>query len=283
MMLHFTKMHGAGNDFIVLDDWRGTLPWQQEALMTAIAARRTGIGCEGILLLQNPGPESGADFRMRFINPDGGEAGMCGNGARCAALFAYRHGIAGQRQRILTRAGIVQAEILDPHPFEGQVRLTFATPAPMRTVTLDCAGRSWTAHLLDTGVPHAVVFVADAQSLDVRALGRALRHHAAFAPGGANIDFVEVLPDRQLRVRTYERGVEDESGACGTGAVASALAAIAVEDLRPPLTLHVSSGDRLTVDTVPGPDGQPVPTLTGPALEVFQGTLDLSAFEQHRS
>ncbi len=278
MMLHFTKMHGAGNDFVVLDDWRNTVPWREESLMSAIAARRTGIGCEGILLVQNPGSDAGADFRMRFLNPDGREAGMCGNGARCAALFAYRHGFAGQRQRILTRSGIVQAEILDPHPFEGQVRLTFARPAPPRAVELDCAGASWTAHLLDTGVPHAVLFVPDAGSLDVRALGRALRHHAAFAPDGANIDFVEILPGRQLRVRTYERGVEDESGACGTGAVASAVAAIALKGLQPPLTLLVSSGDRLAVDLTSGADGQPVPTLTGPALEVFQGTLDLSAF-----
>lgn len=277
MIFRFTKMHGAGNDFVAMDDWRRTVPWQAETLMATVAARRTGIGCEGILLVQPPSPESGADFRMRFLNPDGREAGMCGNGARCAALFAYRHGLAGRQQRIQTTSGIVDAEILDARPAAGSVRLRMPSPAAATLRRVDGAGRSWSCHCLDTGVPHAVIFVEDVASIDVRTVGRVLRNHPAFAPAGANIDFVQIRTDGQLAVRTYERGVEDESGACGTGAVASALAAMAVHGLKPPLTLQVSSGDRLIVDAEASGDGW-LPSLTGPAREVYEGSIDFAAF-----
>lgn len=278
MTVQFTKMHGAGNDFIAIDDWRKTVPWTNVGLMSAIATRRTGIGCEGLILVQPPDNGDAADFRMRFLNPDGREAGMCGNGARCAALFAYRHGLAGRMQRIQTGSGGVQAEILDARPFAGAVRLTTANPVPATARTVEVAGATWTCHCLDTGVPHAVVFVDDAASVDVRTVGRALRWHGTFAPTGANIDFVQVRPDGALTVRTYERGVEDESGACGTGALASALAAVSVLGLRLPLTLHVSSGDQLVVDVALGADGGTVPTLTGPAREVYTGAIDLAGF-----
>jgi diaminopimelate epimerase len=271
-------MHGAGNDFIAIDDWRKTVPWTNTELMTAVATRRTGIGCEGIILVQPPAPEGSADFRMRFLNPDGREAGMCGNGARCAALFAYRHGLAGRLQRIQTGSGFVNAEILDARPFAGAVRLTTSNPAPTVVRSVAAAGAAWTCHCLDTGVPHAVVFVEDVAAVDVRTVGRALRWHADFAPAGVNVDFVQALPDGGLGVRTYERGVEDESGACGTGALASALAAVSVLGLKLPLTLNVSSGDRLVVDVALGPNGETVPTLTGPAREVYTGVIDLAGF-----
>lgn len=283
MVSQFTKMHGAGNDFVAIDDWRRQVPWTNTALMCAMATRRTGIGCEGIILVQPPDAEGSADFRMRFLNPDGREAGMCGNGARCAALFAYRHGFAGRLQRIQTGMGLVNAEILDARPFAGAVRLTTSHPAPATVRKVVAAGNTWTCHCLDTGVPHAVVFVDDAAAVDVRTAGRALRLHADFAPAGVNVDFVQVLADGSLRVRTYERGVEDESGACGTGALASALAAASVLGMQLPLTLHVTSGDRLVVDVALGPDGNTVPTLTGPAREVYSGVVDWSAFAPARA
>ncbi len=278
MRLSFTKMHGAGNDFITVDDWRKTIPWQDQALMAAIAARRTGVGCEGILLVQPPESGSDADFHMRFLNPDGREAGMCGNGARCAALFAYRHGFAGQRQRILTATGIVEAEILNPGPLSGIVRLRMPPPGELVTREVAAAGKSWTCRCIETGVPHAVVFVEDVAAVDVRTVGRALRRHATFAPAGVNVDFVQRGSDGTLLVRTYERGVEDESGACGTGAVACALVAILAKGAQSPVRLQVSSGAILTVDAEQTPEGSWRPALTGPACEVFQGILELDEF-----
>jgi len=283
MIVQFTKMHGAGNDFIAIDDWRRTVPWQNRGLMATIATRRTGIGCEGILLVQPPDAGENADFRMRFLNPDGGEASMCGNGARCAALFAYRHGLAGQRQRILTASGIVEAEILNPHPASGVVCLRTPSPRPIEIRSVDADGKRWECHCLDTGVPHAVIFVDDVVGIDVRTLGRALRRHPDFAPDGMNIDFVQILSENSLHVRTYERGVEDESGACGTGALASALAAMGAHRLTPPISLLVSSGDTLVVDAVKSADGSWLPSLTGPAREVYRGTLDLAEFSESHS
>lgn len=280
MKLKFTKMHGAGNDFIVFDDRDLSVPWHRKDLMAAMAARRLGIGCEGILLVQPPDAGAGADFRMRFLNPDGGEAEMCGNGARCAALFAYGLGAAGKSQKIQTRAGVLEAEILESAPYRGRVRLVFTPPSLIKEHRLLCGGSELTVYLLDTGVPHAVVFVDDARGADVLGLGRALRFHEAFAPAGANADFVEVLADGTLLMRTYERGVEDESGACGTGAVAAALVAIRERGLETPVRLRVASGDILEVGVAGvAADGE-LPTLSGPARIVCEGSVDTDAFAE---
>ncbi len=278
MTIRFTKMHGAGNDFVVVDDWRRTTPWQDDRLMAAIASRRSGIGCEGLLLLQPPDGGVDADFRMRFLNPDGREAGMCGNGARCAALFAYRQGLAGRRQRIAAGAGIVEAEILCPDPCAGEVLLRTRVCSTIRPRDVETPAGTLTCHCLDTGVPHAVIWADGLDALDVRTLGRAVRHDPAFAPEGTNVDFAARSPDGELCVRTFERGVEDESGACGTGALAVALVALSDGSTSAPLTLRVSSGDRLTVNLETTEGDRAVLTLTGPARETFTGVVDLAAF-----
>ncbi len=278
MVVDFTKMHGAGNDFIVINDRRQTIPWTDVPLMAAIASRRSGIGCEGIILIQPPPDDGEADFRMHFLNPDGHPADMCGNGARCAALYAWRNGLAGRQQLIKTGQGEVQAEILAADPPDGTVRITTQLPAPAVTREVEAAGANWTCHSLDTGVPHAVIFVDDAAAVNVREVGRALREHSTFAPAGTNVNFAQVEADGRLRLRTYERGVEDETGACGTGALATALAAEQVLQLELPLTLLVTSGDTLVVGVESDPDGGRVPTLTGPAREVYQGSIDLAWF-----
>ncbi len=278
MTLRFTKMHGAGNDFVVIDDWRRAAPWQDARLMAAIASRRSGIGCEGLLLLQPPEAGSEADFRMRYLNPDGGEAGMCGNGARCAALFAYRQGLAGRLQRIAAGTALVEAEILCPDPCAGEVLLRTRVCATIRRQDVATPAGTLTCHCLDTGVPHAVIWTDDLGAIDVRTLGRAVRRDAAFAPAGTNVDFAARGADGELCVRTYERGVEDESGACGTGALAVALVALRDTPLAAPLTLRVSSGDRLIVNLEATEGDQAVLTLTGPARETFTGVVDLAAF-----
>ena len=269
--LPFTKMHGAGNDFVVFDGRLPGLPWRDPAAMERLAARRTGIGCEGVLLLF-PTNSPDAAFRLVFLNPDGHEADLCGNGTRCAALYGLCHGFAkAPAFRIATGAGPVEAEVLRADPADGLVRLRLrpaSAPEIRRAALAD--GSVAECVFVDSGVPHAIVKVPDVDAVDVRALGRELRLHTAFAPAGANIDFVQRLGPGRLRMRTYERGVEDESGACGTGAVAAAVANAWRHGDAGPVDIRVSSGATLTVD--PRLDG---PLLTGPACEVYRGEVPI--------
>ena len=266
MNINFWKMHGAANDFILVDDRALTFPASDRAWLARIMARRTGIGAEGLLLVQ---PSDRADYRMRFFNPDGGEADLCGNGARCLARFAHDRGAAPTDQRIETAAGEVRAEVRG-----AQVRLRLPAPKDWRLHrTLTAAGQTWTYHFVNTGVPHAVLEVDDLAGMDVACMGAALRQHVDFAPQGANVDFIHVEPDRTVRVRTYERGVEAETLACGTGLIASGLIAGRLGRVTPPVRLRPASGDELTVDFSLTPDGARDVTLTGPTAYVFEGTL----------
>ncbi len=252
-------MHGAGNDFIMVDDRALLFPISDASFIEKIASRRTGIGCDGILLIQ---PSDSADFRMRFINPDGGEQDMCGNGARCIAKLAVDHGIAPAQMTIETGAGLVHAEVQGK-----QVSLDLTDPADLR-LDLD-AGLDWPVDFVDTGVPHAVVWVEDLDSIDLQATGSTLRHHALFEPNGTNADFAKVEADGSLSVRTYERGVEAETLACGTGATAVAVIAAEREKVNLPVTVHCAGGFDLVIDSVQG-----TTTLTGGAVTVFAGEIE---------
>ena len=269
----FRKMHGAGNDFIVLRDDAATFPDHDAAGIARLCAPHTGIACDGLILLRPPSRPDATDFRMVFVNPDGSPAGMCGNGARCAALCAYEEGLAPASMRIETGAGLHRADILP----DGLVRIGFPAPAaaPEPFVVEAPDGAPLRGYVLDTGVPHAVVPVApDAfPSLDIRTLGAHLRRHPRFAPAGTNVDFAAppASPGGPVSIRTYERGVEDETLACGTGIVATARVAADLGWMAPPVTVRTVAGDLLRVDWPPL-------SLTGPAVTVFTGTLDLSRF-----
>lgn len=259
MKIPFTKMHGAGNDFIVVDDRAQTFPLKDEAFIQRIASRRTGIGCDGILLLQ---PSDSADLRMRFINPDGGEQNMCGNGARCVARLAHDIGYAPSEMMIETGAGLVHAEVLDK-----QIRLKLTAPTDLK---LDLAmGLDRAVDFVDTGVPHAVVWVDDVSAIDLPRSGRAIRMHEQFAPNGTNASFAKVEADGSLSLRTYERGVEAETLACGTGATAAAILAAEHEWVKLPVTVHCAGGHDLVIDMVHGEI-----TLMGGAEKVFDGEVD---------
>jgi diaminopimelate epimerase len=263
----FWKMHGAANDFILVDDRDETFPTEDRDWLAAIAARRTGVGCEGIILIQ---PSREADFRMRFFNPDGGEVEMCGNGARCVARLASEIGAAPAKMTIDTIAGILHAEILGE-----QVRLKMTDPKDWKIdqqILLDY--KDYTYHFVDSGVPHVVVPVEDLANVDVRGLGAAIRYHASFAPAGTNVNFISATGPQSLKLRTYERGVEDETLACGTGMVAAALIAGRMEMVTPPVQVLPASGDTLEVDFQLTDDGAENVTLTGPAIYVFQGELE---------
>lgn len=260
MKISFTKMHGAGNDFIVVDERAvRNFPIDDVEFIQRICSRRTGVGCDGIVLLQ---PSENADFRMRFINPDGGEQDMCGNASRCIARFAYGRGEVPAAMTIETGAGIVRAEVL-----EDGICIGLTDPSDLR---LDVpVGAEWTVDFVNTGVPHAVAWAEDVEAVDLPLSGRALRYHPHFEPDGTNADFARVEADGTLTLRTYERGVEDETLACGTGAAAVAVLAAERGWVKLPVAVHCVGGHDLVINRVRGKT-----TLTGGAEEVFDGEIE---------
>ncbi len=267
-MLRFTKMNGAGNDFVMLDNRAGDLHLDREQI-ARLCDRHRGVGADGVLLLE--GAANGADFRMRYYNSDGGEAEMCGNGARCFARFADR--VAGPLKNVTfeTPAGVIGAAITGE-----LVRLKMSDPEDLRLhVEIPLDGQALHGHFLNSGVPHVVVPVDDLEIVDVHGLGRAVRQHALFAPKGANVNFLLRRGDDSIAIRTYERGVEAETLACGTGVVASALIFAALENSAGPIRVLVRGGDELSVGFEKRGDQFMNVTLTGPADFAFDGEIDL--------
>jgi diaminopimelate epimerase len=265
-MVRFTKMDGAGNDFILIDNRAGNIDLDRSQI-ARLCDRHRGIGADGILLLEKASNHS--DFRMRYFNADGGEAEMCGNGARCFARFANK--VAGGDQRISfeTPAGVIAAELAGD-----LVTLQMTEPTDLRlNVKLSVADNDKTVHFINSGVPHVVIPVSEIDDLDVRRQGSAIRYHKIFSPKGTNVNFIEKRGPKKIAVRTYERGVEDETLACGTGIVASALIFATTEDARPPITVVARGGDDLQVGFEKSDNQFRKVTLTGPAEFVFEGTI----------
>ena len=260
MRVRFAKMHGAGNDFVLVDDRDETFPCAR-GVLAAIGARGTGVGCEGIILVRK---SDRLDFRMKFFNPDGSEAEMCGNGARCVAAFAREIGAAkADTMHFETLAGDVGAEIVGP----GLVKVEMPEPRDLRE------------NFINSGVPHCIVPVADLAKTDVEGEGRRIRHSAAFAPSGTNVDFVTYHAPDCVDIRTYERGVEAETGACGTGSVAAALVGVAQHGMRFPIKVRTVRGFELVIDGVfDGREFKSV-TLTGPVKRVFTGEIDIDSLD----
>ena len=267
-MLRFTKMNGAGNDFILIDNRAGDIHLDRSQI-AHLCDRHRGIGADGILLLELPANR--ADFRMRYFNADGGEAEMCGNGARCFARFANR--VAGAKDKISfeTQAGVISAELAGD-----LVTLRMTEPADLRlNVKLPVANENKTVHFINSGVPHVVIPVPKIDDVDVRCDGAAIRHHQMFSPNGANVNFIEQRGPDKIAIRTYERGVENETLACGTGIVASALIFAATENTSGPIHVIARGGDELQVgfEAIDGRFRDV--TLTGPAEFVFEGTVEI--------
>ncbi|MEI6972056.1 MAG: diaminopimelate epimerase [bacterium] len=267
MKIKFWKMHGAGNDFILVDDRAEKFPATDREWIAEVAARRTGIGCDGVILIRKSGK---SDFRMRFFNPDGREAEMCGNGARCVARLAHEIGAAAAKMSIETKAGILRAEVSGD-----MVRLHMTGPKDWRLDrTMQVEKKRVSYGFVNSGVPHVVVVAAKLDEVDVQRTGAAIRYHADFAPAGANANFIAVTGPQSLRVRTYERGVEAETLACGTGIVACALVAGRRGLVTPPVAVTSASGDVMEVDYELTGTGARNVTLRGPAVHVFQGAVE---------
>ena len=267
MKIKFWKMHGAQNDFVLFDDRRGGFPAADREFIAHLAARHSGIGAEGVILIQK---SKAAGFLMRFFNPDGGEVGMCGNGARCAARLAFELSITEKTMTIETAAGQIEAQVM-----QKGIRLWMTPPLGWElNGSLDLAGRNLTYGFVNTGVPHVVMRTGELRDVDVQGIGSAVRRHRQFAPAGTNVNFMEISPDGELYVRTYERGVEAETLACGTGATACGLIAAKNGWVKLPVKVHVASGDVLTVDGELTEEGARNVTLTGPTEHVFEGTVE---------
>ena len=269
MIFPFTKMNGAGNDFVVCDNRNRTFHFDAETV-ARLCDRHRGVGADGLLAVEPA--ETGADFRMRYFNSDGGEAEMCGNGARCFARFAARLLPAVPEMiSFETQAGLIRAKFRD-----GLVTVNMSDPHDLRPPKAIGAGFPCVVHFINTGVPHAVVFVNDVEAVDVGILGATLRQHPAFAPKGTNANFAQVLSPGNLVLRTYERGVEAETLACGTGVCATALLHHIETGTPSPVSVKVRGGDSLQVDFERTDDGEfQNVALTGPADFVFDGTLSI--------
>jgi diaminopimelate epimerase len=256
MKFPFSKYHGAGNDFILIDDRVSFFPVADKDQIRKLCDRRLGIGADGLILLQH---SQKADFRMRLFNADGGEPGMCGNGIRCLVAFAHSLGIEKHIYHIETDHAVraCQRQQDKIAVSMGPVRVLH------RGLELALEHEVVAMEVLHTGVPHAVIFVDDLDAVDVASKGREIRYHSHFSEG-VNVNFAMHTTEGHVRVRTYERGVEAETLACGTGAVAVAAATNATAIL-------TASGEMLEVRM----DGEQA-QLIGPAQLVFKGEIDES-------
>ncbi len=268
MIIGFVKYEGTGNDFIIIDARALDFEFPPE-FVAALCDRHFGIGADGLMLFEVGGGK--ADFNMRYFNSDGFETTMCGNGGRCIALYAHHQGI-GSREKVFCGAdGVHRAKIAKADDLRGIIDLQ-----------LNHAGvveKKNDSFVLDTGSPHYVKFVTDIDDVDVAGMGREIRYDPAYGPKGINVNFVEITGEGSFRLRTYERGVEDETQACGTGATA---AAIAVRLAKQPSCSRFSitaQGGQLTVSFNPGDNGIFTDVwLRGEARKVFHGKFETDNF-----
>lgn len=272
--LAFYKMSGSGNDFIIIDNRDGSLLRRDlSSWIRAVCHRQQSVGADGLILIERSSPAAyeseQADFRWRFFNADGGEVDMCGNGGRCVARLAHHLGIAGPSLSFETRAGIVKACV------EGnRVRLQMPDPRKLEMdVSIRVKDEVIVLDSIIVGVPHAVVWTSNIETAPVVSHGRAIRYHEAFSPEGTNANFAQVRADGAIWIRTYERGVEDETLACGTGSVATALIAAKKGMVRSPVVMHTRGGEELKIFFEQTGDGFAEVFLDGEARIIYEGQL----------
>ncbi len=266
MTIEFTKASGAGNDFVIVDNMDGRIRTDKPRLAAVLCSRHFGIGADGLLLVE---PSATANFRMLYFNADGSTGGMCGNGGRCVARYAFLRGIAPAQQSFEALGFVYHADVQG-----AAVRLRMKDPEGFRPpFPLETPRENVTASFVDTGAPHAVVFDTSLEERDVPGTGRLLAHHVAFGEAGTNVNFVQLLGDDRIAMRTYERGVEDETLACGTGSVACAIVASMQFGLRSPVHVQTRSGEDLHVEFSNQDGLLNHVVLVGSAHMLFSGTV----------
>ena len=264
--MEFWKYSGAGNDFILIDDRDESFPIKNKILISKLCRRRLGIGADGIILLQN---SKSSNFRIRIFNSDGSEAEMCGNGLRCAAKFLY-HVI-----------GLQDFYIIETINYTPRVSYcgddVIASMAPPENILLSqkvfFENQSFRVDTINTGVPHAVIFMDDIENIDLKHIGKGIRYHEKFQPCGVNVNIAECCSNGKIKMRTYERGVEDETLSCGTGATAVAIAATFNKNRTPPIDIITRSGDILKIDFNLNNNAVDNVSICGPVCLVYHGFL----------
>ena len=270
MAVQFTKMSGSGNDFIIIDNRVPVMDDDKKRdFVRRVCDRRMSIGADGVIFVEN---SEKADIKWDFYNDDGSTPDMCGNGGRCVARYAVEKKIAPAELTLETLAGIIGAKV-----DAANVRIKLTSPENLQqdiAVTLN--GAQYQIDCLNTGVPHAIIYSDNIEDVNVKEAGHGIRFHKAFAPAGTNVNFVQKVGDRALKIRTYERGVEDETLACGTGVVASALLSCYKNLVQPPVEVETRGGDILKVGfELPNGEGGLVTDvyLEGPTRIAFEGQL----------
>ena len=267
----FMKLSGAGNDFVIINNLECIVPYENTDFVAKVCERRMSVGADGILLVEK---SERADFKMRYFNADGGEAETCGNGARCISKFAHVNGITSERMRFETNAGIYESEIL-----KSGVKVRMSDPTDVRlNFPLRLEDAVYTVCFANSGVPHVVFFTEDLEGADVVNLGGQTRYHGDFQPAGTNVNFVRITNEREIDIRTYERGVEDETLACGTGSIASAVLSALLGKTIAPVAVRTASGSVLTIHFHLD-DGEPKNVyLEGDARVIYAGQLEADAW-----
>jgi diaminopimelate epimerase len=270
MEIKFSKLTAAGNDFVLIDNRENIIPEKDyQNLAKKLCDRKYSIGGDGLILL---GKSSCKDFKMKYFNSDGSHASMCGNGGRSVAKFAYDLGVVNSKMGFETDAGVINAEILA----DNRVKLDLYDPKDLkRNIKVETNDRIFDADFINTGVPHTVIFVDDIEKIDVFKYGREIRYHKIFAPSGTNVNFVKLTDESMLLVRTYERGVEGETLACGTGITASGIISALKGFVKSPVHVIARGGDRLSVSISADNDKVSNVVLEGPAIISFKGIVEI--------
>jgi diaminopimelate epimerase len=265
--IEFYKMSGSGNDFIIIDNRHQIVPDTELAqFITAVCRRKLSVGADGLILIED---SDQADFKWRFFNADGSRAEMCGNGARCAARFAVINKISRTPLSFETDAGVVRAEVSD-----GRVKVKMPDPVDLQLdYTVELTGGLRTVSSVNTGVPHVILMEDQIDQIDIVVLGREIRNHPHFAPAGTNVNFICRRTQDSIAIRTYERGVEDETLACGTGSIASALISACKLDMVSPIHVQTRSGEYLTIFFDQNDNGFTDIYMQGDARIIYQGRL----------
>jgi len=268
-VVHFWKVSGAGNNFVLLDERNDSIPMPRGAVARAFCVQGHSVGADGVLFIDT---SARADFKLTYYNSDGGEAAMCGNGARCAVAYAFQKGIARASMTMETAWGIIQAKAK-----KAGVELNMGSARDFRqgVVVSTRAGRIEGCDV-NTGVPHFVIAVRNLHTLEVNSLGREIRFNRIFRPEGVNVDFVKKSPDGLLSMRTYERGVEAETLACGTGAVAAAICFGTKRGVIIPIRVLTWGGETLQVRFLSRSNPLSPALLEGSAQVVYEGDILLS-------
>ncbi len=272
--LPFMKLSGAGNDFVIINNLNEIIDSKDAKFMdfvSKVCQRRMSVGADGVLLVEQ---SEDVDFRMRYFNADGGEVETCGNGARCISKFAFLHGIVSEKMRFLTNAGIYEAEIVGDN-----VKVGMSDPTDIRiNVPLHLEDGVHKVGFANSGVPHVVFFVDDLEATDVFDIGQQTRYHNDFKPAGTNANFISIHSQELIAIRTYERGVENETLACGTGSIASAIVSATLGKVKSPVSVKTASGIVLRIHFDLDNDVAKNVYLEGDARVIFTGELTSGAW-----